>query len=119
MTSTKPLPKPVYMRERPPATSWIEQQGIQPEARPYTWDELWFTQHSRNMMRARDITPQQVFDIMLDPEIIENQEGRLRFVRRGLVVVLGSKKHRHNNWPIVTVLLRERKQWTDKDVRER
>lgn len=90
-----------------------------PEARPYTWDELWFTQHARNTMRLRGVGAQTVFDIMLAPEIIENQEGRLRFVGNGLAVVLGSKKHRHNNWPIITVLLRERRHWTDKDARER
>lgn len=111
--------KPIYVRERRATPRWMEPGSILPEPRSYDRHELYFTLHAREVLERRNITPDTVWDIMRSPDIIEPNDGRLRFVGYGLAVVLGSKKHQFNNWPIITVLLRDGNQWTDKDARER
>lgn len=74
------------------------------------------TPHARTAMRDRDVRPEEVIAVLREPEIVEQHEGRERYVRRGLVAVVA--------WDgavpvLVTVLLREGRQWTDGDARRR
>lgn len=81
-----------------------------------TLSTLKVTGHARTAMRDRDVRPEEVIAVLREPEVVEAHEGRERYVRRGLVAVVA--------WEgpvpvLVTVLLREGRQWTDSDARRR
>lgn len=77
---------------------------------------LGFSDHAREAMNARRVSREEVLDIVRHPEIVEPSGRQRRFVKDGLVVVLGPNGRR---WEVVTVLLRQPDQWTNEDARKR
>lgn len=71
------------------------------------------SRHALDTMRRRDISPEEVADVLLRPQVVEPHRGRYRYVRDGLTVVLAK------DLTIITVLLRSGSQWTDADARNR
>lgn len=72
-----------------------------------------FTHHALTVMKRRDISPEEVANALADPQIVEPHQGKRRFVRDGLAVVVAP------DLAIVTILLRSSVQWTDADARAR
>jgi hypothetical protein len=72
--------------------------------------------HGWRAMAARDVSPEEVVEILRRPEVVEPHDGRRRFVGKGLAVVVAGDDL---SPVVVTVLLRERRQWTSADARAR
>lgn len=81
-----------------------------------TLSRLKVTGHARAAMRDRDVRPEEVIAVLRAPEVVEAHEGRERYVAHGLVAVIAWE----GEVPVlVTVLLREGRQWTNADARRR
>lgn len=76
-------------------------------------DGIYATPHFLAAMRARDIDAAEVADCLRRPDIIEPHEGRRRYVKNGLVVVVA------HDGALVTALLRSRETWDNAAVRAR
>lgn len=72
--------------------------------------------HGWAAMEKRDVSPEEVVAILRRPEVVETHEGKRRFVGEGLALVVAGTDDRP---VLVTVLLRERRQWTSADARNR
>lgn len=72
--------------------------------------------HAEEKMALRDVTVEDFAKALLAPEVVEPSKGQLRYVRGGIVYVVGRRKGRP---VLVTVLLRSGKPWTDEDARKR
>lgn len=72
-----------------------------------------FSGHALEVMEARNVSPEAVGAAIREPDVVEPHQGRRRFVKGDLVVVVGP------DGVIVTVLLRDRAEWTAKDCRAR
>jgi hypothetical protein len=77
--------------------------------------EIYPTKHVREQMDVRDVTWGEIVDCVDHSEVIygPDHRGRKIYQKGELGVVVG------NDGAIVTVLLRERQQWTDEQMRER
>lgn len=64
-------------------------------------------------MNARGVTWAQIVEACTRPHVIEPHQGRRRFTRGDLVVVVADDS------TVVTVLLREQDTWNDAGFRER
>jgi hypothetical protein len=85
-------------------------------ALPMTREEAARIRISRHALRAmtdRGVEVEDLVEALLRPEVVEPHEGRLRFVRDGVAFVVAPGP------VLVTVLLRERRQWTNSDARSR
>lgn len=78
---------------------------------------LILTEHARQVMKRRAITFETIVSIVRDPSIIEPHDGKKRYVRDDLCVVIATDKRGFK--VVVTILLRVQDQWTDADVRSR
>lgn len=74
------------------------------------------TKHAFSVMAKRDIDADDIADALRRPEVVEEHEGKLRFTKNGVCVVVAEE---NGAATVVTVLLRERDQWTDADCRGR
>lgn len=75
------------------------------------------TRHAREVMAARGVTFDEIAEVLARPEIVEPHQGKRRFVRDGVVVVV-AEGHRGEK-VVVTVLFRRSEQWTSEDMRRR
>jgi hypothetical protein len=75
--------------------------------------ELSPSRHALAHMEARGVTWAEVVETCQRPHVVEPHQGRRRFVRDGLAVVVAE------DGTVVTVLLRASAQWTDGDARAR
>ena len=77
---------------------------------------LRITRHAVRAMGERGVEIEEVAEILKRPSIVEPHDGKRRFVGNGLALVIAGP----DEAPVlVTVLLRERRQWTDEDARRR
>lgn len=74
-----------------------------------------FTKHAREVMRERNLTAAEVIEIIHSPEVVEPHKGKYRFVGNGLTVVVADETS-SGVFVVVTVLLRQTKQWNNNDV---
>lgn len=74
------------------------------------------SRHALAAMRARAIEPEDVGDVLRDPELTEPHEGAVRYVRGPLCAVVGITDGVAH---VITVLLRDADAWTDVDCRNR
>jgi len=77
---------------------------------------LYLSNHAREVMKRRQITWDEVVATVERPDIIEPHQGKKRYVKGTLCVVIAPSLHGN---VVVTILLREQKQWSDEDVRNR
>ncbi|MGX4690750.1 DUF4258 domain-containing protein [Streptomyces sp. JNUCC 63] len=87
-----------------------------PEPAAMTDEELLtlrITPHFLDVIARRDISPAEVADCLRRPDIVEPHDGRRRFVRGRIAVVVAA------DGALVTALLRDRAHWTDADARNR
>lgn len=75
-----------------------------------------FTRHALSVMKSRDVTPEEVIEIIRNPDVTEPSEGQRRYVANGLAVAVDV---RYNPYVVITVLMRNREQWTNENVRTR
>jgi hypothetical protein len=86
------------------------------DARPMTREEaarIRLSAHALDAMARRGVEVEDLVDALLRPEVVEPNDGRVRFVRDGMAYVVAPGP------VLVTVLLRERRQWSDGDALER
>lgn len=74
------------------------------------------TKHARVTMRDRDVRPEEVLAVLQSPQVVEQHQGRERYVRGDLVAVIAWEGDRP---VLVTVLWRKRDQWTSAAMRSR
>ena len=74
--------------------------------------------HARRVMAAREVEPEDLADALAAPDLTEPHEGRRRFIRGPLAVVVEESADGRRAL-VVTVLLRRRSTWTDSDARTR
>lgn len=79
---------------------------------------LTFTRHVREVMSRRDVTVDEVLDVVRHPEVVEPSNGMQRFVKGDLAVVVATGA-RPGEFAVVTVLYRVPWRWTDADMRAR
>jgi hypothetical protein len=87
------------------------------------------SEHARDVMRRREVTFDEVAEIIRWPQIREVSTGYGNLTRRGqhfryvvenLAVVVAEERRGDQIFrTVVTVLLREDGQWSDEDVRTR
>lgn len=81
-----------------------------------TLQKLRITRHAWKAMADRDVTPEEVVEILRRPSVVEPHQGRERYVGRKLVLVVAWEA----GAPVlVTVLLRRGEQWTNSDAASR
>lgn len=73
------------------------------------------SRHARDVMRRRRVDPEDVADVLLEPDVTEPHGAARRYVRGPLAVVLATDPRP----VVVTVLLRSGAAWTDADARGR
>ncbi|WP_181804615.1 DUF4258 domain-containing protein [Streptomyces shenzhenensis] len=72
------------------------------------------TSRAWDAMKRRDVAPEDLADVLRAPDVAESHNGRTRFVRGPLAVVVAVDP---DGAPVVvTVLLRSRAQWGDDDT---
>lgn len=77
---------------------------------------LRLTNHAREVMKRRNISWDELVEVIERPDIIEPHQGKKRYVKGKLCVVVAPSLH---GKVIVTILLRDQNQWSDEDVRKR
>lgn len=82
-----------------------------------TFSDVRLTRHALDVMRSRDVEPEEVADVLRTPEIVEPHKGDRRFVRGPLAVVV--RDLADGTALVLTVLLRSGARWTDADARAR
>lgn len=75
------------------------------------------TGHVKAKMRERDVSPEELADVLTHPQIVEPSGDRLRLVREGLCAVV--QVDAEGNATVITILLRQLGQWSDEDMRHR
>ena len=86
------------------------------DARPMTREEaarIRLSRHALDAMARRGVEVEDLVEALLQPQSVEPHEGSVRFVRDGIAYVVAPGP------VLVTVLLREGRQWTDQDARRR
>lgn len=74
------------------------------------------TRHAIRVMAERGVEIEEVVEILRFPSVVEPHDGKRRFVGNGLALVIAGDDEEP---VLVTVLLRERRQWTNEDARRR
>ncbi len=73
-------------------------------------------EHARDVMKRRQVSFEQLVEIISNPDIIEPHQGKRRYVKDNLCVVVASSLH---GKVVITILLRKNDSWTDNDARNR
>ncbi len=81
-------------------------------------DGVALTHHARRVMAERDVEPEEIAEALRRPDVSEPHEGRRRFTRGPLSVVVAESADGRRA-VVVTVLLRRRASWSDADARNR
>ncbi|CAL9298749.1 hypothetical protein SUDANB148_02962 [Streptomyces sp. SudanB148_2056] len=77
-------------------------------------ERLRVTAHAWKAMRKRDITPEELAEILRRPAVSEPHKGCVRLSLNGLTAVVATDPD--GTSVVVTVLSRNAEQWTDRDV---
>ena len=75
------------------------------------------TRHAREVMILRDFAPEEIADVLREPEIIVPNRG-LWHVKRGEITVVAARSE-DDSVTVVTVLLNRLDQWTNADAVQR
>jgi peptide deformylase len=78
---------------------------------------LEFSDHARQKMALRAVSKEEVFRIIRNPEVIHRSDAGHTLMCGNLSVILATVPV--GRWRVVTVLLREQKEWGDDAARSR
>lgn len=87
--------------------------------RPEELAALKFSRHARETMAARNVSPARAVEILRRPQVVEPHGGARRYVRDGVVVVVAPGDRNPDDLVVLTVLLRERSNWTSSQMARR
>jgi hypothetical protein len=81
--------------------------------------ELVIHAHAVEAIENRNVSLEDLADVLLRPEITEPSGDRTRFVKGELVAVVAEDYRRPGRYIVLTILWRKFHQWTDAEMRNR